>query len=88
MNKNVTFSPDGWSDYLYWQTEDKKTLKNVNALIKDILRNGLSEGIGEPEPLRYQDSWSRRIDPKNRLVYCVENDTLIILSCKGYYSDK
>lgn len=88
MNKNVTFSPDGWADYVYWQTEDRKTLKKINSLIKDIIRNGVSEGMGEPEPLRYQEAWSRRIDQKNRLVYCVENDTLVVLSCKGHYDDK
>lgn len=88
MNKNVTFSPDGWADYVYWQTEDRKTLKKINALIKDIIRNGVSEGTGEPEPLRYQETWSRRIDQKNRLVYCVENDMLVVLSCKGHYDDK
>ena len=58
-----------WDDYLYWQTQDKKTLKRINELIKSIEREGLSEGIGKPEPLRHRKAWSRRIDDFNRLVY-------------------
>lgn len=85
MKNNLTFSPDGWSDYLYWQTEDKKTLKKINQLLKDILRNGLEQGIGKPEPLRHVKEWSRRIDDKNRLIYTVEDDCLIVLSCRSHY---
>lgn len=87
MKNNLTFSPDGWSDYLYWQTEDKKTLKKINQLLQDILRNGLEQGIGKPEPLRHAKEWSRRIDDKNRLIYTVEDDCLIVLSCRGHYED-
>ena len=70
---NIKFDEIGWEDYLYWQTEDKKTLKKINALIKDIERNGY--GIGKPEKLigDRQDYWSRRIDEKNRLVYRINN---------------
>lgn len=87
MKDNVTFSPDGWADYLYWQTEDKKTLKRINQLISDILRNGLSNGIGKPELLRHEKEWSRRIDESNRLAYTVEGGNLVILSCRGHYDD-
>lgn len=87
MNTNITFSPEGWADYLYWQTEDRKTLKRINQLLKDIQRNGLENGIGKPEPLRYAKEWSGRIDEANRLVYAVENEQLIILSCRGHYED-
>ena len=87
MKADVTFSPDGWADYLYWQTEDRKTLKRINQLIADILRSGLSSGIGKPERLKYIDGWSRRIDGANRLAYTEENGTLIVLSCRGHYDD-
>ena len=75
-----------WEDYLYWQTQDKKTLKRINALIKDIQR-GSYDGIGKPEPLKENFSgwWSRRIDEENRIVYKEENDAIIIASCKGHY---
>lgn len=78
-----------WNDYLYWQTQDKKTLKRINQLIKDIERNGF-EGIGKPEPLKgdYSGYWSRRIDDKNRLVYKIENDSLKIAQCRTHYGDK
>jgi len=79
-----------WADYLYWLTQDKKTLKRINALIKDIERNG-NEGIGKPEPLKGSLSgfWSRRIDDYNRLVYCIlENSGDIqIAQCKGHYDE-
>ena len=69
-----------WDDYLYWQTQDKKTLKRINSLIKDIKRNPF-EGIGKPEPLKYSFNglWSRRIDDDNRIVYYVENELRILL---------
>lgn len=74
---------------MQWQMLDKKTLKKINALIKDIERNGLSEGIGKPEPLKYRKAWSRRIDQENRLVYNFDaQQTLLIISCKGHYEDR
>jgi len=75
-----------WDDYLYWQTQDRKTLKRINALIKDIQR-GSYDGIGKPEPLKENFSgwWSRRIDEENRIVYKEEKDAIIIASCKGHY---
>ncbi len=77
-----------WFDYIYWQTQDKKTLKRINNLIKDTERNPF-EGIGKPEPLKGDLSgfWSRRIDDTNRFVYRINNDKLEILSCRGHYED-
>ena len=84
MNKN--WFDKAWDDYLYWQSQDKKTLKRVNQLIKDAERDPFS-GIGKPEPLKGDLSgfWSRRIDDTNRLVYRVNGNLLEILSCRGHY---
>jgi len=75
-----------WEDYLYWQTQDKRTLKRVNSLIKDIERNPF-EGIGKPEPLKNNLSgwWSRRIDDANRIVYRMNDKNIEIAQCKGHY---
>lgn len=77
-----------WEEYILWQKQDKKTLKKINALIKDIQRNPF-DGIGKPEPLKENLSgwWSRRIDDTNRVVYKVEEDMAIIASCKNHYDD-
>ncbi len=77
---------EAWEDYLYWQTQDKKTLKRINSIIKDIERNPF-EGIGKPEPLKYDLSscWSRRIDDTNRIVYRINNNVLEILQCRTHY---
>ena len=79
---------EAWIDYIYWQTQDKKTLKRINSLIKDTERNPF-EGIGKPEPIKGDLSgfWSRRIDDTNRFVYRINNDKLEILSCRGHYED-
>ena len=79
---------EAWEDYLYWQREDRKTLKRINILLRDIER-GSFDGIGKPEPLKGELSgfWSRRIDDKNRLVYRIKENVLEILSCKGHYED-
>lgn len=83
----LTFAKKAWEDYLFWQENDRKTLKRVNLLLKDIVRNE-NTGIGKPEPLRYRDGWSRRIDDVNRLVYQINDDGCIeVLQCKGHYSD-
>ena len=76
------------ADYLYWQGQDRKTLKRINVLINDIKRNPF-EGIGKPEPLRGYLSgyWSRRIDETNRIVYFVEDGIAYIISCRGNYED-
>ena len=86
---NKIFSDEGWEDYLYWQTQDKKTLRRVNELIKDINRN-LHEGIGKPEPLsgNLTGFWSRRIDEKNRLVYRVREGNIEIAACRTHYKEK
>ena len=75
-----------WEDYLYWQGQDKKTLKKINGLIKDIKRNPF-KGIGSPEPLKHDLSgyWSRRITLEHRLVYRVTNDEIRILQCRYHY---
>ncbi len=85
--KKIWFD-EAWEDYLYWQSQDKKTLKRINALIKDIERSGFDQGIGKPEPLKENLSgfWSRRIDDVNRFVYKVEDGILQIVSCKGHYN--
>ena len=76
-----------WSDYLYWQTQDKKTLKRINALIKDIQRSPY-QGIGKPEPLRGNLSgWWSRIDETNRIVYYEQGEVIYIISCLGHYDD-
>lgn len=83
-----TWTEQGWDDYLYWQTQDKKTLRRINDLVKDIERNGIASGIGKPEPLKgdLQGFWSRRIDEKNRLVYNQAVDgALCIVTCRGHY---
>lgn len=84
--KKVWFE-EAWNDYLYWQQQDKKTIKRINFLIKDVERNHFS-GIGKPEPLKGSLSgfWSRRIDDTNRLVYRISGEVLEILSCKGHYN--
>lgn len=75
-----------WDDYLYWQSKDKKTLKRINMLIKDIQRSPF-DGIGKPEPLKDNLSglWSRRIDEKNRIVYFEKQGVIFIISCKNHY---
>ena len=83
-----SWSDDAWGDYEYWQAQDRKTLKKINRLIKDIERNGVSHGMGYPELLKYEDGWSRRIDEHNRLVYDIIDGKLFIYSCRGHYSEK
>ena len=85
---NNIFSEKAWEEYLYWQINDKSTLKKINELIKDINRNGVANGIGKPESLKFRKAWSRRISHEHRLVYNVdENNNLLIISCKGHYED-
>lgn len=85
---NLSFSEKAWQDYLYWQTQDKKTLKRINQLLQDIERNGYS-GIGKPEPLKgdLTGYWSRRIDDVNRIVYKLSDDVIEILQCKSHYGN-
>lgn len=83
---NKVFTDEAWDDYMYWHSQYKKTLKRINALIKDIDRDPF-DGIGKPEPLKYQlqGLWSRRIDDVNRLVYKIENNEICIISCRYHY---
>ena len=90
---NKIWSSESWDDYLYWQTQDRKTLRRINALIKDIERGDPFDGIGKPEPLKADlaGCWSRRIDDANRLVYRVSgigSINLEIISCRSHYSDR
>ena len=89
MSEKV-WSDDAWDDYLYWQSQDKKTLKRINQLIKDIERNGCLKGIGKPEPLSgdLSGEFSRRINDKDRLVYHTEDDRIYIAHCRGHYGNK
>ena len=84
----ISFSIQAWKEYLYFQTQDKKTLKKINELIKDIERNGALNGIGKPEKLTNNLSglYSKRINDKDRLVYKLENDFIVILQWKGHYN--
>lgn len=87
---NFVFLPEGWEDYLYWQAQDKKTLRRINQLLQDILRNNF-EGLGKPELLRGNMTgwWSRRIDDRNRLIYRIHgNGNIEIAQCRGHYNDK
>jgi len=86
MRRAVTFDPNGWEDYVYWQTQDRKTLKRINQLITDALGDPFA-GIGKPEPLKHilSGAWSRRIDDTNRLVYFVTDDHIIILQARQHY---
>ena len=82
---NKLFDDRSFAEYLYWQMQDRKTLNKINRLFQSIERDGALNGIGKPERLKYGAGYSRRIDDANRLVYDIENDTLIIKSCKGHY---
>lgn len=86
---NIVFAEDAWSEYLYWQKQDKKSLKKINSLLKEIQRTPY-EGSGNPELLKgnLSGKWSRRINEKDRLVYEIEDNAIIIWQCKGHYGDK
>ena len=85
---NKVWSDEAWEDYEYWQSQDRKTLKKINALLKDIERNGVESGTGKPEFLKHLKAWSRHIDDYNRLVYDVIDGRLSIYSCRGHYESK
>ncbi|MBI5918886.1 MAG: Txe/YoeB family addiction module toxin [Nitrosomonadales bacterium] len=86
MARLLTFTPTAWGDYLYWQGQDKKTLRRINALLNETLRKPFG-GIGKPEPLRGDLSgfWSKRIDDTNRLVYQVTDNELVVIACRFHY---
>lgn len=86
MSRLLAWTNAAWSDYVFWQTQDKKTLRRINRLIADVLRSPFS-GIGKPEALRESLAgfWSRRIDESNRLVYVVDETHITIISCRYHY---
>jgi toxin YoeB len=86
LQRLLSWTDEAWGDYLYWQTQDRKTLKRINKLINDVKRSPF-EGIGKPEPLKENLSgfWSRRIDDTNRLVYAVDDKAITIISCRYHY---
>jgi len=83
---NLTFTDEAWNEYLYWQSIDKRVLKKINSLIKDVKRDPFS-GLGKPEPLKHelQGYWSRRITDEHRLVYEIFERNVIVISCKYHY---
>ncbi len=83
------WTDDAWEDYLHWQTQDRKTLKRINSILRDIDRDPYS-GIGKPEPLKHkmQGYWSRRIDEVNRIVYKIESNQIVITQCGSHYGDR
>ena len=86
---NVLFLEDALNDFMHWAHNDRKILDKIDALLNDIERNGAAKGIGKPEPLKHrQGYWSRRIDEKNRVIYKVEGDSLVIAAVRGHYNDK
>lgn len=84
---SLAWTAEGWEDYLYWQTQDRKTLRRINLLIADILRDDPFEGIGKPEPLKHAlaGAWSRRIDEANRLVYITGDAYVTVLQARYHY---
>ena len=86
MTRTIGFDPNAWEDYVYWQTQDRRTLKRINQLLADVVRDPFA-GIGKTEPLKHilSGAWSRRIDDKNRLVYYVTDSHVIILQARDHY---
>lgn len=86
---NKLWQDEAWEDYLYWQSQDRKTLRRINQLLQDIARNGY-DGIGKPEALRGELAgwWSRRIDDTHRLVYRINHGIIEIAQCRSHYGDK
>ncbi len=89
MNRCLAWTDEAWSDYVYWQGQDKKTLKRINKLILNVKRTPF-EGIGKPEPLKENLSgfWSRRIDDANRFVYAVTDTHITVIACRYHYVQK
>ncbi|WP_419227243.1 Txe/YoeB family addiction module toxin [Alteromonas sp. OM2203] len=85
-NRLLSWTDEAWNSYVYWQTQDKKTLKRINKLISDVKRSPF-DGIGKPEPLKENLSgfWSRRIGDTNRLVYAVDDTAITVISCRYHY---
>jgi toxin YoeB len=85
--RRLAWTAEGWEDYLYWQTQDRKTLKRINTIIEDTLRDDPFEGIGKPEALKHAlaGAWSRRIDQEHRLVYIADDQYVTILQARYHY---
>ncbi|MDN3699616.1 Txe/YoeB family addiction module toxin [Vibrio clamense] len=85
-NRLLAWTDEAWDSYVYWQGQDKKTLKRINKLINDVKRSPF-DGIGKPEPLKENLTgfWSRRIDDSNRLVYAIDDGVITIISCRYHY---
>ncbi|ARJ04694.1 hypothetical protein GCM10010988_37400 [Cnuibacter physcomitrellae] len=85
--RKLAWTAGAWQDYLYWQNQDRRTLRRINLLIDDVLRDDPFDGIGKPEPLKHAlaGAWSRRIDEANRLVYLVDGDLVVILQARYHY---
>ena len=83
---NITWTDESWEEYIEWQSQDKKIVKKINSLIKDIKRDPF-DGIGKPEPLKHELSgcWSRRISDEHRLVYEITEYSIVMISCKFHY---
>ena len=86
MPERLVWTPAAWSDYVWWQSQDRKTLKRINLLLQDMMREPFA-GIGKPEALRENLSgfWSRRIDDVNRIVYAVDGSDLVVIACRYHY---
>lgn len=84
----ISFDDTGWAHYIYWEEQDRKTLRRINQLLRSIERDGALNVLGKPEKLKHEEGYSRRIDDANRLIYEVNGDETIIKSCKGHYDDK
>ncbi|WP_020648574.1 Txe/YoeB family addiction module toxin [Solimonas variicoloris] len=86
MPERLVWTPAAWSDYVWWQSQDRKTLRRINLLLQDAMREPFA-GLGKPEALRENLSgfWSRRIDDTNRLVYAVEGNELVVIACRYHY---
>ena len=83
---DFTFTKEAFSQYVYWQTKDKKVLRKINNLLEDIRRNGAMQGMGKPETLKYRPGYSRRIDKENRLIYLIDKrGNIVVISCQGHY---
>ena len=87
MAHSITFSPDAWAQFMNWQSEEKKTFNRINKLLQELQRDGAEQGIGKAELLRKIKGMSKRIDDTNRLVYTGDNDSIVVLSCRGHYED-
>lgn len=89
MTRRIVFLPVAWEDYVFWQGQDRKTLKRINLLLQDIQRNPFA-GIGKPEPLvgNLSGYWSRRIDDANRLMYFADDIDVVVINCRYHYGDK